>query len=111
MALSATALTVPSGLVDAQCLRRDCGLDRIGQVVVEAGLHFTLELAEPQHHAELVGLDAEESGKAPQRDGGERNQRDAAAAEIARQQAAQPILAAAEKLLKVGRLRTLRLRA
>ncbi len=84
--MSSTGAHADVDLVDAQRLRRERGLDRIGQVIVEPRLHLAHELAEAQHHAELVGLDAEEAGKAPQHDGDERDQRDAAAAEIARQQ-------------------------
>jgi hypothetical protein len=40
------------------------GLDRIRQVIVQAGLHAHM-LAEAQHDAEFVGLDAEEAGQAP----------------------------------------------
>ena len=96
---AAAQIEADVNLVDAQRLRRQRGLDRIGQMIVEAGLHLADEFAEPQHYAELVGLDAEESGKAPQCDGGERDQRNAAAAEIARQETAQHALAAAEKFL------------
>ena len=74
-------------------------------MIVEARLHVAHEFAEAQHDAEFVGLDAEEAGKAPQRDRGQRDQRDAAAAEIARQQAAQPVLAAAQEFFEIGRLR------
>ena len=95
-------------LVDAQRRRRERGLDRIGQMIVQAGLHLADELAEAQHHAEFVGLDAEEAGQAPQRDERQRDQRDAAAAEIARQQAAQLVLAAAQEFFEIGRLRPLR---
>ena len=92
-------------LVDAQRRRRERGLDRIGQMIVQPRLHLADELAEAQHDAELVGLDAEEAGKAPQRDRHQRDQRDAAAAEIARQQAAQPVLAAAQEFFQIGRPR------
>ena len=95
-------------LVDAQRRRRQRGLDRIGQVIVQARLHLADELAEPQHDAELVGLDAEEAGKAPEHDRRQRDQRDAAAAEIAGQQAAQPVLAPAQEFLEIGRLRPAR---
>ena len=62
-------------LVDAQRLGREHGLDRIRQVVIQAGLHLAHFLAEAQHDAELVRLDPEEAGEAPQRD---RRQRRAA---------------------------------
>ncbi len=64
-----------SSLVDAQRRRRERGLDRIGQMIIQPRLDLAHELAEPQHHAKLIGLDAEEAGKTPQRNGRERNQR------------------------------------
>jgi hypothetical protein len=70
-------------LVDAQRLRRECGLDRIGQMIIQPRLHLAHELAEAEHDTELIGLDAEEPGKAPQHDRGNRDQGEAAAAEIA----------------------------
>ena len=91
--------------VDAQRRRSQHGLDRIGQVIVQSRLHLAGELAEAKHHAELVGLDAKEAGKAPEHHGNERNQSDTAAAEIAGQEAAQPVLASAQKLLQIGRSR------
>ena len=77
-------------------------------MIVQARLHLAHELAEAQHHAELIGLDAEEAGKSPQRDGNERNKRDAAAAEIARHQGAQLVLAAAQEFFEIGRPRPAR---
>src|SRR6202012_2372154 len=97
-------------LIDPQRLRREGGLDRIRQMVIQAGLNLANELAETEHHAEFVGLDAEKAGKAPQSHRGERDQRNATAAEIAGQQVAQFVLAAAKELLEIGRLRSLRLR-
>ena len=77
-------------------------------MIIQARLDFARHLAEAQHDAEFVRLDAEEAGKAPQHDGAERQQRKAAAAEIAaRQHAAQLVLAAAQNLFQIGRRRTL----
>jgi hypothetical protein len=44
---------------DAQRLRQQHGLDWIGQMIIQAGLHRAHMLAEAQHDAELFGLDAE----------------------------------------------------
>jgi hypothetical protein len=55
-------------LVDAQRLRRERGFDRIGQMIIQPGRHLADELAEAEHHAEFIWLDAEEAGKAPQHD-------------------------------------------
>jgi hypothetical protein len=79
-------------------------------MIIKPGRHLAHEFAEPQHDAEFVGLDAEESGKAPQGDHRQRDQHGAAAAEIAGQEPAQPVLAAAQEFLKIGRLGPLRLR-
>ena len=49
-------------LLTLQRLRRQRGLDRIRQMIVEAGLDLADFLAEAQHDADLVGLDAEEAG-------------------------------------------------
>ena len=46
---------------DAQRLRQQHGLDRIRQMIVQAGLHRAHMLAEAQHDAEFVGLHAEEA--------------------------------------------------
>jgi hypothetical protein len=75
-------------------------------MIVEAGLRLADEFAEPQHHAELVGFDAEKSREGPQDDRRQRERRNSAATEIARQKTAQHALAAAEKFLKIGRLRS-----
>ena len=72
-------------LVDAQRLRRERGLDRIGQVIIQPRLRFAHEFAEAEHHAKLIGLDPEKAGKAPQHDSGHRDQGETAAAEIAGQ--------------------------
>ncbi len=96
-------------LVDAQRLGLERRLDRIGQMVVQAGLHLAHDLAEAQHDAEFVRLDAEETGEAPQRDRRQRQQREALAAEIAaRQHAAQFVLAAAQDFLEIRRCRAAR---
>ena len=55
-------------LVDAQRLRREDRLDRIGQMIVQAGLHLADVLAEAQHDAKLIRLDPEEPGNAPEHD-------------------------------------------
>src|SRR5262249_22186007 len=66
--------------------------------------------AEPQHHAELVGLDAEEAGKQPDGDRGQHDQAEPLATEAAaRQHRAQLVLATAQKLLEVGGRRARRL--
>ena len=92
------------------CLRREHGLDRIRQVVVQAGLHLA-EFAEAQHHADLVRLDPEEAGKAPEHHSAEHEQGEAPAAEIAaRQHVLELVLAAAQKFFEVRRGRTRRLR-
>src|SRR6266571_5104764 len=72
-------------------------------MIIKPGLHLADEFAEAEHHAELVRLDAEEAGETPQGDGRQRDQRETATAEIAGQQAAQPVLAGAQKFFEVGR--------
>src|SRR6202035_110925 len=79
--------------------------DRIRQMIIQPRLDLAHELAKAQHDAKLIGLDAEEAGKSPQRDGNKRNERDAAAAEIARHQATQLVLAAAQEVFEIGRPR------
>ena len=54
--------------VDARDLRREHGLDRIRQVIVQARLGVAGVLAEAQHHAEFVRLDPEEAREAPHDD-------------------------------------------
>ncbi len=93
--------------IDARDLGGERGLDRIGHMEVEAGLGVTHVFAEAQHDAELVRIDPEEAGKSPDHDRDEGDQRDPLAAEIARQGRAQPVLAAAQELLEIGRLRAL----
>ena len=95
--------------IHAQRMRLQHGLDRVGQVIIQPGRHLAHELAEAEHHAELIGLDAEESGKAPQHHRGHRDQGETAAAEIAGHQPAQPVLAAAQKFFEIGRFRAPRL--
>ena len=76
-------------------------------MVIQSRLHLAHVLAETQHDAEFVRFDPEEAGKAPQRDGRQRKQREALAAEIAaRQHAPQFVLAAAEDFLQVRRRRS-----
>ena len=96
---------------DAQRLRQQHGLDRIRQMIVQAGLHGAHMLAEAQHHAELFGLHAEEAGQAPDRERAEQHQGDAHAAEMsARQQLLHLVLAAAQQVFKIRRARADRLR-
>src|SRR6266536_1047738 len=91
-------------LVHAQRLRGERGLDRIRYVIIEPGLHIADVFAESQHDAELVGLDAEEAGKSPQRENAEQDQHGAPTAEAsARQHAPELVLAAAQQLLEVRR--------
>ena len=97
-------------LVDAQRLRRERGLDRIGQVIIQPRLRFAHEFAEAEHHAKLIGLDPEKAGKTPQHDSGHRDQGETAAAEIAGHQPAQAVLATAQEFFEIGRLGALRLR-
>ena len=97
---------------DPQRLRQQHGLDRIGQMIVQAGLGVAHILAEAQHDAEFFGLHPIEAGQSPDRHGAQQDQRDADAAEIAAgQQLLQPVLAAAQKVFKIGRPRPHRLRA
>ena len=49
-------------------------LDRIRQVIVEAGPGIAHVFAEAQHDAEFVGLHAEEPGQAPERDRSDQDQ-------------------------------------
>src|ERR1700722_1238617 len=79
-------------------------------MIVEARLPLAHIFAEAQHHTDLIGFDTEETGKAPQRNGSERDQHNATAAEISRNKTAQPVLAAAQKFFKIGRSRALLLR-
>src|SRR5258708_12469221 len=73
-------------------------------MIIQARLHRAHMLAKAQHDTELFGLDAENSGQSPDRQGADQNQRDTQAAEIAaRQQLLQPVLSAAQKVFEIGR--------
>ena len=76
--MSSTTRMPMSILLTRSAFGVSAGLDRIGQMVVQAGRRLAGKFAEAQHHAELVGLDAEEAGHAPQHQRGERDQREAA---------------------------------
>jgi hypothetical protein len=94
--------------VDTRDFRRKRGLDRIGHVIVEAGLGVAHVFAEAQHHPELVGIDPEESGKSPHHHRDQSDQGDPLTAQTAAgQRLAQPLLATAQELLQIGRLRAL----
>jgi hypothetical protein len=138
IALSATAFTVPSGFWmlkrklphgaaaprrivdqrhadrdggDTQRLRQQHGLDRIRQMIVQAGLHGANMLAEAQHDPKFFRLHAKEPGQSPDRQRADQDQCDAHAAEMASgQQLLDLVLAAAQKVLKIGRARPDRLR-
>src|SRR5271166_1510409 len=98
--------------VDARDLGRKRRLDGVWQVVIETWLDVADVFAETQHHAELVGLNAEEAGQSPDGNRGKHDQCEPLAAEIpARQHVAQLVLAAAQKLLEIGRCRSGLLRA
>ena len=98
-------------LVHAQRLRREHGLDRIWQMVVQARLDLAYCLAEAQHNAQFVRLDPEKAGKSPKRQHAKRDESEAASAEIAAgQHAPQFVLAAAQDFLEIGRRRPRRLR-
>ncbi len=87
-------------LAHLQRLGRERALNRIRQMIVEARIDLANLLAETQHDATLVGLDPEETGNAPQHDRAERDQRKAAATEIAAgQHTPQLVLAAPQQLL------------
>jgi hypothetical protein len=84
----------------------------MSDIPVQAGLHGADMLAEPQHHAELFGLHAEETGKPPDRQGDHEDKQDSQAAdEAAWHQRLQAILSAPQKIFKIrrpgpGRLRS-----
>ena len=89
---------------DAQRLRQQHGLDRIRQVIVQAGLGVADIFAEAQHDAELFRLHAIEAGHAPDRDRADHDQRNAEPGEIAAgQQLLQPVLTAPQEILEIGR--------
>ena len=76
-------------------------------MIVQTGLNRAHVLAEAQHHAEFFGLHAEEAGQSPDRQCGDEDQRDAHAAEVSSgQHRLQFVLAAAQKILEIGRLRS-----
>src|SRR5436190_23384074 len=80
-------------------------------MIDQAGLHGANMLADAQHDAEFFGLNAEESGQSPDRQRADQNQRDAHATEMAAgQQLLDLVLAAAQKVFKIGRARPNRLR-
>ena len=92
--------------IDARDLGQLDLLDRIGPAEVEAGRQLAHILAEAQHDAELVGIDAHgEAEKADQRDQHRGDQhRERAAHAAARHGLAQAVLAAAQNLFEVGLL-------
>ena len=109
---SSTMRMPTSILRTLQRLGRQHGLDRIREVVVQARLHLAHLLAEAHHHADLVGLDAEEPGQEPQHDGAEHQHQETAAAQIAaRQHGLELVLAAAQQFFEVRRGRPGRLRS
>src|SRR5207253_11003181 len=91
--------------VDAGDLRYQRRFDRIGQVVVEARLGIADVFPEAEHHAQLVRLDPEEAGEAPDRESREHDQGNSLAAEIARQHGPELGLAAAQQILEFRRNR------
>ena len=99
-------------LADLERLGRQDRLDRIGPVIVQARRpRLTDLLAEAQHDADLVRLDAEEAREAPKDHSDQRNDQEAPVAETAaRQHVLQLVLAAAQQFLEVGRGRPGRLR-
>src|SRR5260370_24275065 len=73
-------------------------------MVAKTRLGVAHVLAEAKHHAELIGVHPEESGKSPDGDRGEKDRADPFGAEVtARQHGAQLVLAAAQKLFEIGR--------
>ena len=96
-------------LVDARHLRSEDALDRIGQMVIQPRLHLAHVFAEAQNDADFLAVDTEEPGEQPDRDRGKHDQPEPLAAEgAAGQHRAQPVLAAAQKFLEIGRRRTRR---
>src|SRR5262249_50921985 len=90
-------------------LRGEHRLERIGPVIVEAGLGIAVECAEPQHDAVFVGVDAINAPGKPGQDRRAKNQDDPLAAQIAAgQHGAQLVLAAPQKLFEIGRRRAAR---
>ena len=99
------------GTIDSRHLRRERRLDRVRPVIVEARLGQIDELAEAQHDALLVRVHAVEPRQQPHDDQRKHDEHAAAAAKAARQERAQPILATADQVLKIGRSRSARLRS
>ncbi len=74
-------------------------------MIVEAGLGRAVVGAEAQHDADLVGLDAIEPARQPDHEDRDEDDRDpGAGAEPARQDAAEPALAAPQQFLEIGGL-------
>src|SRR5271166_3798508 len=100
------------GSVDARHAWREHPLDRARQVVIEAGLGCSIVGAKAQHNPDLVGRHRIESVQQPEDDDGEGDHRNpGAGVEVARQHAAESILAAAQQRLEIGRLRAAAARA
>ena len=97
--------------IDARHLRRKRRLDRIRPVIVAARLGPIDELAEAQHDALLVRVHAVEPREQQHTISASTTSTAAAAAKAARQERAQPILATADQVLKIGRVRSARLRS
>src|SRR5206468_11303198 len=96
---------------DTQRLRQQHAFDRIGQMIVQAGVNGADVLSEAQHNAEFFRLHAEESGQSPDRQRANQDQRDTHTAEMsARQKLLQLVLAAPQKVLQIGGPRPDRLR-
>jgi hypothetical protein len=90
--------------VHTRDLRQQYRLNRIRQMIVQAGPRIARVLAKPEDDAEFVRLDPEESGQSPQCDRGNEDQNDAFAAEIAaRKHFFEPVLATPQKLFEIGR--------
>src|SRR4029077_13862012 len=51
--------------VEPRNLRRNHLLDRVGQVIVQSGLHQAIDLAKSENHAVFVRLHAENPGESP----------------------------------------------
>src|SRR4051812_47353432 len=80
-------------------------------MVVQARLNLADFLAEAEHDAHLIRLDAEETGNAPQHDGAKHDQGKPTAAHVAaRENAPELVLAATQQVLEVRRRRPGRLR-
>src|SRR5262245_21377917 len=98
-------------LVHTQRLGREHGLDRIWQMVAQARLDLAHFLAEAQHDAQLIRLDAGKSGESPERDYTKKDESETASAKIAAgQHPPQFVLAATEDFLQIRRRRPGRLR-